>query len=62
MRLSSWWDAMTGRLAVARSLFRFLWMYRLWWMIPLVSVLLVFGALLLIAQQSVVAPFIYTLF
>lgn len=57
-----WWDGVRGRLAVARSLLRFLWMYRLWWMIPLVSILLVFGALLLVAQQSVIAPFIYTLF
>lgn len=60
--MARWWDAVAGRLAVVRALFRFLWAYRLWWMIPLVSVLLVFGALLLVAQQSAVAPFIYTLF
>jgi hypothetical protein len=32
------------------------------WMIPILAVLLLFGALLLLAQNSVVAPFIYTLF
>ena len=32
------------------------------WMIPILVVLLLFGALLLLAQNSVVAPFIYTLF
>jgi hypothetical protein len=32
------------------------------WMIPILVVLLVFGALLFLAQNSVVAPFIYTLF
>ena len=32
------------------------------WMIPILVVLLVFGGLLLLAQNSVVAPFIYTLF
>jgi len=32
------------------------------WMIPILVVLLAFGALLLLAQNSVVAPFIYTLF
>jgi hypothetical protein len=32
------------------------------WMIPILVVMLVFGALLLLAQNSVVAPFIYTLF
>ena len=32
------------------------------WMIPILVVLAVFGTLLLLAQNSVVAPFIYTLF
>jgi hypothetical protein len=32
------------------------------WMIPILAILLLFGALLLLAQNSVVAPFIYTLF
>jgi hypothetical protein len=31
-------------------------------LIPLVAVLLVFGGLLILAQGSVVAPFIYALF
>jgi hypothetical protein len=43
-----------------------LWAYvryrKKFWMIPILVVLLVFGALLLVAQTSVVAPFIYTLF
>lgn len=53
---------MKGRLRVVRSIFRFLWRERLWWMIPLVAVLLISGALLLFAQQSAFAPLIYTLF
>ena len=32
------------------------------WLIPIVIVLLIFGLLLLAAQNTVVAPFIYTLF
>ena len=32
------------------------------WMMPIVIVMLVLGGLLIIAQGSVVAPFIYTLF
>ncbi len=32
------------------------------WLAPLVIVLLVLGGLLILAQGSVVAPFIYTLF
>ena len=32
------------------------------WLLPIVTILLVMGALLILAQGSVVAPFIYTLF
>lgn len=32
------------------------------WLVPIVTVMLIFGSLLLLAQGSVVAPFIYTLF
>ncbi|MBI3311917.1 MAG: hypothetical protein HYZ88_00095 [Candidatus Omnitrophica bacterium] len=60
--MPKWWTGLTGRFAVARALLRFLWKERLWWMIPMVVVLLLFGVLLILAQQSVVAPFIYTLF
>ena len=40
----------------------FLWQRKLWWMIPMVAVLLVFGLLLVFASASGVGPFIYTLF
>ena len=32
------------------------------WLIPLIVLFAVFGALLIVSQGSVVAPFIYTLF
>ena len=32
------------------------------WLLPIVMVLLAFGALLILAQTSAIAPFIYTLF
>lgn len=51
-----------GRLALIRQLCRFLWVQRLWWLIPFVGILLVVGLLLLVAQQTVLAPFLYTLF
>lgn len=50
------------RVAIARSLFRFLAAYKLWWMIPLVAVLLVFFVLLIAGQASPLGPFIYALF
>ena len=49
-------------LGTAGELLRFLWERKLWWMIPMVVVLVLCGALLILAQSSAIAPFIYTLF
>lgn len=43
-------------------LFRFLWQNKLWWMIPLVAVLLGFFILLIVGQSSPLGPFIYAIF
>jgi hypothetical protein len=51
-----------GRIVAVGELFRFLWERKLWWMIPIVAVLLLFGLLIFFTQSSAVAPFIYTLF
>jgi len=50
------------KVSIAGELLSFLWQRRLWWMIPMVGVLVLFGFLLLFAQGSAIAPFIYTLF
>jgi len=51
-----------ARLGIVGELLSFLWQQKLWWMIPMVVVLLLFGILLIAAQSSPLAPFIYTLF
>jgi hypothetical protein len=35
---------------------------RKWWLIPLIMVIVAVGALLVFAQGSALAPFIYTIF
>ena len=35
---------------------------RRWWVLPIMLALLVLGAILLVAQGSPLAPFVYTLF
>lgn len=50
------------RLQVVRELIGFLRARRLWWLLPMIVVLLVFGVLLVLAQGSAAAPFIYSLF
>lgn len=46
----------------AGELLQFLWQAKLWFLIPFVLILLVFGFVLIFAQATGVAPFIYTLF
>ncbi|MDM8528984.1 DUF5989 family protein [Anaerolineales bacterium HSG24] len=53
---------MATNVGVVGEVMQFLWARKLWWMIPMVSVLLLFGLLLVFASSSGVAPFIYTLF
>ena len=43
-------------------LFLFLWRNKLWWLIPIVFILIVFSLVLIFAQSSPLGPFIYTLF
>jgi hypothetical protein len=54
--------SMKLNLGVAGELVGFLWQRKLWWLIPMVVMLLMFGLLLIFASSSGVAPFIYTLF
>jgi hypothetical protein len=50
------------RAGVIGRLLQYLWRERIWWMIPMVVVLLLFVGLVMFSQSSAVAPFIYTLF
>jgi hypothetical protein len=55
-------EGLRQRLGIAGELMGFLWQRKLWWLIPMVFVLLVFGGLMVTAQSSALGPFIYTLF
>ncbi len=50
------------RFGIAGELLNFFWSNKRWWMLPMVVIILVFGLLLVLAQSSAIAPFIYTLF
>ena len=55
-------QGMITNMGVVGEILSFLWQRKLWWLIPLVTALLLFGLLLVFATTSGVAPFIYTLF
>ena len=50
------------KLGIVGELFEFLWARKLWWLVPMVAVLILFGVILIMTQGSALAPFIYTLF
>jgi len=60
--MANFFKGMITNMGVAGELLVFLWQRKLWWLIPMVAVLLLFGLLLIFATTSGVAPFIYTLF
>jgi hypothetical protein len=60
--MKSFIRSMTSNVAVVGELLSFLWQRKLWWLVPMVAVLLLFGLLLIFASASGVGPFIYTLF
>ena len=45
-----------------RELWTFLRVRKKLWLAPIITVMLILGGLLIVAQGSVVAPFIYTMF
>ena len=51
-----------GKLSLAREFWLFLRENKKFWLLPIVIVLLLMGALLIFAQSSALAPFIYTIF
>lgn len=50
-----------SRFGVASELFQFLWERKLWWLIPLILVLVVVTGLFIFATATGLGPFVYTL-
>ena len=49
-------------LSLLRELAAYMSARKKWWLCPVIAVLVLFGGLLVLAQGSAVAPFIYTVF
>jgi hypothetical protein len=48
--------------SITRELWSYMRVRKKWWLLPIIVVLLLVGMLLVFAQSSVLAPFIYTVF
>ena len=55
-------DSLASRMGIMGELLSFFWQNKWWWLVPMIAILLLFGFLIIFAQSSAVAPFIYTLF
>jgi hypothetical protein len=49
-------------MSFAGELWRFMRVRKKYWLVPIVVVMVLLGGLLILAQGSAIAPFIYTLF
>ena len=53
---------LVDRAGIAGELLAYFWSHKWWWLTPMLVILLLLGALIIFAQSSAIAPFIYTLF
>lgn len=60
--MKNFFRSMTLNMGIVGQILSFLWQRKLWWLIPMVAILLLFGLLVIFASASGVGPFIYTLF
>lgn len=51
-----------GQAGISREIWSWLRVRKKFWLLPIILVLLLVGMLLVFAQGSVLAPFIYTIF
>jgi hypothetical protein len=51
-----------ARFGIVGELISFFWSNKRWWLAPMLVALFLMGTLIVLAQSSAIAPFIYTLF
>lgn len=60
--IRNFFRSMGSNLRVVGELLGFLWQRKLWLLIPMIFILLLFGLLIIFASSSGIGPFIYSLF
>ncbi len=53
---------MAGKLTILKEFKDFLMERKLWWMAPIIIMLLLLGTLIVLTEGSALAPFIYAIF
>jgi hypothetical protein len=60
--MKKFFRSMASNFSVVGELLSYLWEQKLWWMIPMVALLVMLGLVIIFASSSGIGPFIYTLF
>lgn len=60
--MKNFFKAMLTNTGIAGEILAFLWQRKLWWLIPMVTMLLLFGLLLVFGVSSGALPFLYPIF
>ena len=51
-----------NKLSILKELFEFLINNKKWWLMPIILILVIFGTIIVLAEGSALAPFIYAVF
>ena len=51
-----------GKFKILGEFWQFLKEHKIWWMAPIIGILLLLGLLIVLTEGSAVTPFIYSLF
>jgi len=60
--MKGWFQRFGANAGVLGELMIYLWKQKMWWLIPMVSVLVLCGLFLVFASSSGLGPFIYSFF
>ena len=60
--MKNFFKSMLTNTGVAGEILAFLWQRKLWWLIPMVAMLLVIGLMLIMTSSAGVLPFLYPIF
>ena len=60
--MKNFFKAMFTNAGIAGEIVSFLWQRKLWWLIPMITMLLLIGLVLVFATSSGALPFLYPLF
>ena len=55
-------DTLMGKFSILLEFWQFLKYRKKWWLVPIIIILVLLACLIVFAEGSAIAPFIYTLF